>query len=64
MSAVDQVTENMAAATVSDAPAATDGAATDAVSAVVAEGRRVYIGNLAYATTNQELQDFFKGFLV
>ena len=61
MSAVDQVTESMAAANITDPTAP---APTDAVSAVVAEGRRVYIGNLAYATTEEELSDFFKGFLV
>lgn len=36
----------------------------EAVLAVVAEGRRLYIGNLAYATTEGELNDFFKGYLV
>lgn len=37
---------------------------SEAVLAVVAEGRRLYIGNLAYATTEGELNDFFKGYLV
>jgi RNA recognition motif-containing protein len=27
-------------------------------------GRRLYIGNLAYATTEGELKDFFKEYLV
>jgi RNA recognition motif-containing protein len=36
----------------------------DAVLASAAEGRRLYIGNLAYATTEGELKDFFKGYLV
>ncbi|KAI0484706.1 RNA-binding domain-containing protein [Xylariaceae sp. FL0804] len=36
----------------------------DAVHASAAEGRRLYIGNLAYATTEGELQEFFKGYLV
>ena len=36
----------------------------DAVHASAAEGRRLYIGNLAYATTEGELKDFFKGYLV
>lgn len=27
-------------------------------------GRRLYIGNLAYATTEGELKDFFKDYLV
>lgn len=39
-------------------------AVTDAVLASAAEGRRLYIGNLAYATTEGELKDFFKGYLV
>jgi RNA recognition motif-containing protein len=38
--------------------------ANDAVLASAAEGRRLYIGNLAYATTEGELKDFFKGYLV
>ncbi|KAK6957684.1 hypothetical protein Daesc_000471 [Daldinia eschscholtzii] len=36
----------------------------DAVHASAAEGRRLYIGNLAYATTEGELKDFFKNYLV
>jgi hypothetical protein len=32
--------------------------------ASAAEGRRLYIGNLAYATTEGGLRDFFKGYLV
>jgi hypothetical protein len=36
----------------------------DAVLASAAEGRRLYIGNLAYATTEGELMNFFKGYLV
>jgi RNA recognition motif-containing protein len=34
------------------------------VIASAAEGRRLYIGNLAYATTEGELKDFFKDYLV
>ena len=71
MSAVDGVTESMAAATLADpaanATASADNAASaqnEAVIAIVAEGRRLYIGNLAYATTEGELDDFFKGYLV
>jgi RNA recognition motif-containing protein len=26
------------------------------------EGRRLYIGNLAYATTEEELKEFFKAY--
>jgi len=36
----------------------------DAVLASAAEGRRLYIGNLAYATKEGELKDFFKNYLV
>ncbi len=39
-------------------------AQNDAVLASAAEGRRLYIGNLAYATTEGELTNFFKGYLV
>lgn len=35
-----------------------------AVLASAAEGRRLYIGNLAYATKEGELKEFFKGYLV
>lgn len=34
------------------------------VIASAAEGRRLYIGNLAYATTEGELKEFFKDYLV
>ena len=39
-------------------------AQNEAVLAIVAEGRRLYIGNLAYATTEGDLNEFFKGYLV
>ncbi|KAG6004708.1 hypothetical protein E4U54_000493 [Claviceps lovelessii] len=39
-------------------------AANEAASVSAAEGRRLYIGNLAYATTEGELKDFFKSYLV
>ncbi|KAL2206520.1 RNA-binding domain-containing protein, partial [Sarocladium strictum] len=39
-------------------------AANEAATASAAEGRRLYIGNLAYATTEGELKDFFKSYLV
>ena len=67
----DQVTDKLAAATISDSHAAGTGggaaasdAQIDAVNIIVAEGRRLYIGNLAYATDGEALNDFFKGFLV
>ena len=64
MSAVDAVTDKLAAATINDTPD-TNGTtpaaqATDAATASADEGRRLYIGNLAYATTEEELKDFFK----
>ena len=36
--------------------------ASAAVLASAAEGRRLYIGNLAYATTEAELKQFFSGY--
>lgn len=52
-SIAEKVTDNKPAA-----------ANNDAVLASAAEGRRLYIGNLAYATTEGELKEFFKGYLV
>lgn len=62
----DNVTEQLAAATINEAPA-TNGApaatqSTDAAAASADEGRRLYIGNLAYATTEEELKEFFKSY--
>ncbi|PTB45817.1 hypothetical protein M441DRAFT_325793 [Trichoderma asperellum CBS 433.97] len=45
-------------------PADDKAAANEAASASAAEGRRLYIGNLAYATTEGQLKDFFKSYLV
>jgi hypothetical protein len=56
---VNDVTNALANTTLTD-----KSAANDAVLASAAEGRRLYIGNLAYATTEGELKDFFKGYLV
>lgn len=36
--------------------------ASDAAAASADEGRRLYIGNLAYATTEGELKEFFKNY--
>ncbi|KAJ5986519.1 hypothetical protein N7451_010884 [Penicillium sp. IBT 35674x] len=67
MSAVDALTENMAAASINETPT-TNGAApaatTDAAVASADEGRRLYIGNLAYATTEEELKEFFKEYTI
>jgi len=67
--AVADITNSLGNATITDKDSAAQGgeksnAAHDAVLASAAEGRRLYIGNLAYATTEGELTTFFKGFLV
>ncbi|KAI9793688.1 MAG: hypothetical protein M1816_007583 [Peltula sp. TS41687] len=70
--AVDEVSAALANTTIADT---TDASANqnkfngttkenDASMASAAEGRRLYIGNLAYATTEGELKEFFKDFLV
>ena len=70
---VEQVTAQMANTTLdNNAPATTEStgaqqptsAEDEAVRASAAEGRRLYIGNLAYATNEGELKDFFKDYLV
>ncbi|KAK4109979.1 RNA-binding domain-containing protein [Canariomyces notabilis] len=61
--AVNDVTNALANTSITG-KAADDKSANDAVLASAAEGRRLYIGNLAYATTEGELKDFFKGYLV
>lgn len=71
---VDSVTAQMATSSLTDnnAPTATEStgaqqptaAEDEAVRASAAEGRRLYIGNLAYATTEGELKEFFKDYLV
>ena len=61
MSAVDTVTDSVAAVALNETPV-TNGATPkpDAAAASADEGRRLYIGNLAYATTEEELKEFFK----
>lgn len=65
-SAVDNLADNVAATSLNDATngTAAPAQATDAAAASAEEGRRLYIGNLAYATTEGELKDFFKDFTV
>lgn len=58
--AVNDVTNTLANTSISKADDKTDAA----VLASAAEGRRLYIGNLAYATKEEELKEFFKGYLV
>ncbi|KAJ5552620.1 hypothetical protein N7494_001998 [Penicillium frequentans] len=67
MSAVDALTDNMAAASINETPTtngAEPAATTDAAVASADEGRRLYIGNLAYATTEEELKEFFKEYTI
>ena len=59
--AVADVTTSLANTTISGK---TDDKTNEAYLASAAEGRRLYIGNLAYATTEGELKEFFKGYLV
>ncbi|KXT03719.1 hypothetical protein AC578_5142 [Pseudocercospora eumusae] len=74
---VDAATTQMANTTLNEPSATAEGAnvgqggdkpinasQNEAVIASAAEGRRLYIGNLAYATTEGELKEFFKDYLV
>ncbi|KAF2875059.1 hypothetical protein BDV95DRAFT_591802 [Massariosphaeria phaeospora] len=66
---VDDVTAQMATTsldnnTTDNAGAQPTAAENEAVLASAAEGRRLYIGNLAYATTEGELKEFFKDYLI
>ncbi|EKV12899.1 Single-stranded TG1-3 DNA-binding protein [Penicillium digitatum] len=68
MSDVDALADSVAATTLTDKPE-TNGAtpsnqAADAAAASADEGRRLYIGNLAYATTEEELKEFFKTYTI
>jgi len=69
--AVNDVTAALGNTSISEKPAdtasadkSTSAAHNEAVLASAAEGRRLYIGNLAYATTEGELTTFFKGYLI
>ncbi|KAF1990996.1 RNA-binding domain-containing protein [Aulographum hederae CBS 113979] len=75
--AIDSATAQLANTTLSDPTGTAEGPSVgagadqpinasqnEAVIASAAEGRRLYIGNLAYATTEGELKDFFKDYLV
>lgn len=62
---VDQVTAALEQTKINDTPARAEGtkeAENEAHAASAAEGRRLYIGNLAYATTEDNLREFFKGY--
>lgn len=66
--AVENVADKVASNTTNEAPNGTAPAQeqqpqpTDAAAASADEGRRLYIGNLAYATTEGELKEFFKNY--
>lgn len=64
MSAIDNITDNMAAASLNEPTNGTapTSAQNEAALASADEGRRLYIGNLAYATTEGELKEFFSGY--
>lgn len=64
---VEHVTEalantSIATKEISSMDAADMDAAHAAHAASAAEGRRLYIGNLAYSTTDDQLKEFFAGF--
>jgi len=58
--AVDNLADNLQNASLEGTEAAQ--AQQEAISASAAEGRRLYIGNLAYATTEEQLKQFFSGY--
>ncbi|KAG5813140.1 hypothetical protein H9Q74_012823 [Fusarium xylarioides] len=62
--AVNDVANTLNNTSLNNKPADDKTAANEVASASAAEGRRLYIGNLAYATTEGELKDFFKSYLV
>ncbi|KAI2733781.1 hypothetical protein CBS147332_796 [Penicillium roqueforti] len=68
MSEVDTLADSVAATTLTDKPeingATPSTQAADAAAASADEGRRLYIGNLAYATTEDELKEFFKTYTI
>lgn len=62
--AVSNAVEDITNALANTSITGKDDKSNEAVLASAAEGRRLYIGNLAYATTEGELKDFFKDYLV
>ncbi|KAI9726593.1 MAG: hypothetical protein M1828_000960 [Chrysothrix sp. TS-e1954] len=75
--AVDSATAQMANTSLNEPTSTAEGASVgaggdkpinaaqnEAVIKSAAEGRRLYIGNLAYATTEGELKEFFKEYLI
>ncbi|KAK2733094.1 hypothetical protein FQN55_003764 [Onygenales sp. PD_40] len=66
MSTANELADNLASVSIADPAngAAAPAAQPDATAASADEGRRLYIGNLAYATTEGELKDFFKAYTI
>lgn len=60
--AVENVTEAFANTSIAPKDTSAADAAHAAHAASAAEGRRLYIGNLAYSTTDDQLKEFFTGF--
>jgi RNA recognition motif-containing protein len=63
---VDDVTKSLAETNISDnsQQKTNAGTANEADAGHAAEGKRLYVGNLAYATTEGELKAFFEGYSV
>ena len=61
VTAVEEVTAALEKTAIA-APPTTEAYTAHVTSA--AEGRRLYIGNLAYSTTEEQLRDFFQEFSV
>lgn len=59
--AADNLADTLANTTVNDT---NDSAQVEAAAASADEGRRLYIGNLAYATTEGQLKEFFNGYAI
>lgn len=62
---VDSIISNLASVSIQDpSDQSVNGitAQADPAAASADEGRRLYIGNLAYATTEGELKEFFQSF--
>ncbi|WEW56535.1 hypothetical protein PRK78_001981 [Emydomyces testavorans] len=64
--AVNEIADSMANININEPTNGTPAAAAEngTIAASADENRRLYIGNLAYATTEGELKEFFKGFNV
>lgn len=63
MASVEHITSSMANHTIDSTPPVPEVISTIDQKALD-EGRRLYIGNLAYATTEENLKAFFEGYLL